>query len=97
LIAVMLKIILPKAKYSEKVVRKTLYWCSEFCQWELQETNDDWVIQIEGAGPENHATKFHRILNDFILREELDRSTKNLRIQIVTAAMEGIRDNGFKT
>jgi len=30
---------------------------------------------------------FHRILNDFILREKLDVETKNLRTEIINAAL----------
>jgi len=82
----MRQIRLKKETHSEKVVRKCLYWCSEFCKWELQSTDTYWVIRIDDSD-DAAVAQFHRILNDFLLREELDHSTKNLRIDVITAAL----------
>lgn len=75
-----------KSEYTEAVVRKSLYWASEICDWELRSEKEDWVLILhtDSGGLSN----FHRILNDFILREKLDAQTKNLRIDIINAALK---------
>ena len=79
------KIVLPKADYSETVVRKTLYWMSEVCHWQLDSVDEDWVVYLDAGN--DGLGEFHRILNDFILREKLDVETKNLRMEIINAAL----------
>lgn len=79
-------LILLKSTYSEDVIRKSLYWLSEHCQWELNEKDNSWEVCFRGKEDNivSAKTTFHRILNDFKLREQLDAVTGNLRKKIIT-------------
>ena len=83
---------LPKASYSEAVVRKSLYWLSEQCQWTLNEHNEAWRIQlfIEDHDIQKVSSILQRLLNDFKLREQLDSQTQQLRQKIINACLKQI-------
>lgn len=74
-----------KSKYPEIVVRKALYWLSEYASWKLDESNESWMVTL----PENDDTEFHfhRLLNDFLLRDKIDVNTKRLRQTIIEQAL----------
>ena len=89
------QISLPIDKYSEQVIRKSLYWLSEKCKWQLIEKSDSWNITIFGEDSlEEYANEFNRLLNDFKLREKLDSETKNLRLKVVSAALKKMSEDG---
>lgn len=83
---------LPRTEYSEAVVRKSLYWLSEDCEWQLNIDEENWVIILSA---DNAAiSKLHRLLNDFSLREKLDERTGTLRNQVIDAALTRLASNG---
>ena len=86
------KITLSKSDFSESVIRKALYWATEIGDWELDSGGDDWEVTINADG--KGVTKFHRILNDFILRERLDAQTKSLRTDVIKAALTRLASGG---
>ena len=65
----------PKSQYSEHVVRNALYWLSEHTQWVLTDDESCWHVRLLDGSFENLAT-LNRLLNDFRLREDLDRRTQ---------------------
>ena len=80
---------LPKNKYSESVVRKALYWCSEYGAWVIEEDKDKWIIKCD----ENNTLfveNLNRHLNDFLLREELEKQTGDIRRQIIDSALKAV-------
>jgi len=85
---------LSKTSYSETIVRKALYWLSEYCIWQLEETNEAWKVTLlaEGKELDCYQADYHRLLNDFKLRETLDRNTKHLRSKIIYAALKKIAE-----
>lgn len=85
-----LSIELSKVSYSEMVVRKALYWCSPFGEWTLHFNEQNWVINI-GNPSASFEAELHRHLNDFILREKLDKKTAYLRDEIITAALKAVK------
>lgn len=78
-----------KATYSEQVIRKALYWCSEYGLWSLSENDTHWQIRYE-PNAVNFYEQLHRHLNDFKLRELLDKRTGQLRYKIVDSALAAI-------
>lgn len=84
---------LSKSLISEIYLRKALYWLSKDCLWEFEQSEDEWIIRIVGStSPEKHQAVFNRYLNDFILRERLDRKTGELRDQIIQKALTDIKE-----
>lgn len=89
------KIIFSKLSYSEKVLRKALYWLSEDCCWELNETDDNWLVLVHEESEEMFNTaELNRLINDFKLRELLDIETKELRINLIKSAFQKIINHG---
>jgi len=85
----MASLTLSKNKYSESVVRKALYWCSEYGAWALEDDEEHWNIKYD----ENNAAfieQLNRHLNDFLLREELERQTGGVRRQIIDSALKAV-------
>lgn len=80
----------PKDTYSEQSIRKALYWLSKVCQWKLDSSGDSWLIELSVTDTNFNECKaeLDRLINDFILREELDKKTKHLREKIISAALE---------
>lgn len=90
---------LSKSIYSEQVVRKSLYWFSEHCLWHLEDDHESWHVifandHINNKEVEKYKRIFHRLLNDFILREELDHTTKHFRVKIISAVLEKLSTDG---
>lgn len=83
---------LPRTQYSETVVRKSLYWLSEVCDWQLDVDEDAWLVSI----PEDNVdiSQLHRLLNDFTLREKLDQKTGALRNRVIDAALTRLASDG---
>ena len=84
----------PKETCSEQSIRKALYWLSKVCEWKLDSSDNSWQIELlvsESYFDECKA-ELDRLLNDFILREELDRKTKYLREKIIFGALERLAD-----
>lgn len=82
----MKQIRLLKSQVPETVLRKTLYWVSESCGWTLEEESEHWAVDLSTEDPAD-VEQFHRVLNDFVLRAELDDRTRNLRVRIVSSAL----------
>jgi len=83
---------LEKSSYPEQTVRKSLYWLSEDYQWQLNETENHWLITIfvSQESLEKATSRFHQLLNDFLLRHQLDIKTQFLREKIIFSALEKI-------
>jgi His-Xaa-Ser system protein HxsD len=87
----MQKIFLSKENYVEIVIRKSLYQFSRFCEWELIDDNINWTISLINSNNflEDKNT-FDRLLNDNLLRYEIDKNTFFLRKQIIKKSLEKI-------
>ena len=80
---------LPKARYSETLVRKALYWLSERCGATLDEDNEFWYVTLDA---DDCTFELHRLLSDFSLREKHDVATKGMRLAIVRAALKRLAE-----
>lgn len=80
---------LPKARYSETLVRKALYWLSERCAAAMDEDEEFWYITLDA---DDCAFELHRLLSDFLLREKHDVATKGMRLAIVGAALKRLAE-----
>ena len=79
-------IVFEKDKYTEAVIRKSLYWLSEKCKWKLNDCSSTWEVEIHiSEDLESNIYEFHRLLNDFLLREKLDIETGALRKKVISA------------
>jgi len=79
-----------KKDFSETVIRKALYWLSEDATWKVQDNNENFIINFTPIKAESEnfiEEKFHRLLNDFYLREKIDTLSKNLREKIIEQAL----------
>ncbi len=85
----MLLIKLQRAFYSELVVRKALYWCSSESGWTLQLQDDHWLICVKTPTC-SFEEILHKHLNDFLLREKLDKKTRSLREEIIKASLQAV-------
>jgi len=87
------KIIFLKLGYSEEVIRKSLYWLPEGCHWEFSDTSDEWCVTMcSGDRVESYVSDLNRRINDFKLREILDKKTKNLRVRLIQSALSRVAD-----
>lgn len=86
------KLRLAKQDIPEEVLRKTLYWVSEHCNWYLDQDESHWTVELLTTGDtcKTCRSEFDRLLNDFLLRDRLDRRTKNLRSRIIEEALRGL-------
>ena len=75
--------------YSELIVRKSLYWCSPLGNWILRKEQECWEILYSDDASDFEAS-LYRHLNDFKLREMLDKNTAHLRQQIIVAALNAV-------
>lgn len=81
-------IVFEKDKYTEDVIRKSLYWLSEKCKWKLCDCSSTWEIEIQDSEDlDSNIFDFHRLLNDFLLREKLDKETGSLRKKVISASL----------
>ena len=79
-----------KNEFSNTVVRKALYWLSEKATWNIKDVDEKYIINIEPIEVSNSSSiedEFHRLLNDFYLREQIDKSNKGLRKEIIKQAL----------
>lgn len=65
----------------ELIIRKALYWLSKECEWVLDETDMNWIVKYDSE--ENLEPLINRLINDQILRNNIDRNTKHLREKII--------------
>lgn len=85
------KIRLSKSSHSEEVIRKALYWLTESCSWELNESETEWLVTISTNGlGDPSTTELNRLINDFKLRESLDLRTKGLRMKLIQTSLAKI-------
>ncbi len=82
---------LAKDRYSELVVRNTLYWLTAYTEWTLDEEEDNWIVQLSSNDPSLQA-KFDALLNDYLLREKLSLKTEPYRDAITSAVLKGITE-----
>ncbi len=79
-----------KSEFSNTVVRKALYWISENATWNIKDTDEKYIIDIKPIKKSDEymiEDDFHRLLNDFYLREQIDKSNKDLRKEIIKQAL----------
>ena len=75
--------------YSELTIRKSLYWCSPEGHWTLKTHETEWLIEVQNPSDLFEPT-LHRHLNDFHLREQLDKKTLVKRQEIIEAALNAV-------
>jgi hypothetical protein len=89
-----MKITLQKSNYSETVLRKSLYWLSSDAEWILEESLENWVIVItNNKNNIDIESKFHRLVNDQILREKISIKSKNSREHIISKVLQDIEES----
>ncbi|MEM7862277.1 His-Xaa-Ser system protein HxsD [Morganella morganii] len=87
---IMMKIVmLDKKKYSESVIRQSLYWVSSESAWNLKESNDFFEVTLKNSN-EGLIFTFERLLNDYLLREKAERQTKLIRESIINKVLMSI-------
>ncbi len=80
---------LNKQDFSESVVRQSLYWMSRITPWQLSENEHEWIVQFS-VDNEDILCEFQRLLNDYLLRENLSAHTQRLREQIASAVLSSV-------
>ncbi|WP_369451576.1 His-Xaa-Ser system protein HxsD [Morganella morganii] len=80
---------LDKKKYSESVIRQSLYWVSSESAWNLKESNDFFEVTLKNSN-EGLIFTFERLLNDYLLREKAERQTKLIRESIINKVLMSI-------
>ncbi|BFM22478.1 His-Xaa-Ser system protein HxsD [Gilvimarinus japonicus] len=83
------RIRLKKTKYSEWVVRNSLYWLSAVCDWDLEEGAIYWDIQVTD-NIDIARTNLAKHLNDYLLREQLASRSSMTRQAIIQNVLAGI-------
>ncbi|NIC26059.1 His-Xaa-Ser system protein HxsD [Serratia plymuthica] len=78
-----------KSIFSEWVIRSSLYWMSAYTRWKLDEDELNWVITFDVFNEENQF-EFERLLNDYKLRESLQRQTGQVRASIIDNVLSSI-------
>ncbi|OJT41597.1 His-Xaa-Ser system protein HxsD [Serratia plymuthica] len=78
-----------KSISSEWVIRSSLYWMSAYTRWKLDEDELNWVITFDVFNEENQF-EFERLLNDYKLRESLQRQTGQVRASIIDNVLSSI-------
>ncbi|HCR3556352.1 TPA: His-Xaa-Ser system protein HxsD [Morganella morganii] len=82
-------VMLDKKKYSESVIRQSLYWVSSESAWNLKESNDFFEVTLKNSN-EGLIFTFERLLNDYLLREKAERQTKLIRESIINKVLISI-------
>ncbi|EMO7835753.1 TPA: His-Xaa-Ser system protein HxsD [Morganella morganii] len=82
-------VMLDKKKYSESVIRQSLYWVSSESAWNLKESNDFFEVTLKNSN-EGLIFTFERLLNDYLLREKAERQTKLIRESIINKVLMSI-------
>ncbi|KYQ97452.1 His-Xaa-Ser system protein HxsD [Serratia sp. TSA_198.1] len=78
-----------KSILSEWVIRSSLYWMSAYTRWKLDEDELNWIITFDVFSEENQF-EFERLLNDYKLRESLQRQTGQVRASIIDNVLSSI-------
>ncbi|MBL3525538.1 His-Xaa-Ser system protein HxsD [Serratia plymuthica] len=78
-----------KSIFSEWVIRSSLYWMSAYTRWKLDEDELNWVITFDVFNEENQF-EFERLLNDYKLRESIQRQTGQVRASIIDNVLSSI-------
>lgn len=82
---------LNKENHPISVIRKTLYWLKEENEWLLNEDKINWLIIIKNE--ENFdEIYFYKLLNDNLLRFEIDKNTLKIREKIIHKALSKVYD-----
>lgn len=80
-----------QTQISELTLRKALYWMSNMVPWTLECEGEKWTIVFECD--ENEIAikqKFEVLINDYILREELDSKTSDLKHAIIKKSLKDL-------
>lgn len=85
----MLELKFKKRSYSENVVRQALYWMSHISSWQLTDNDAEWIIEFN-KNSTDVVHEFNRLLNDYLLREKLDKKTRIIRETITLAVLESV-------
>ncbi|MBE4619794.1 His-Xaa-Ser system protein HxsD [Vibrio navarrensis] len=85
----MLELKFKKHSYSENVVRQALYWMSHISSWQLTDNEVEWIIEFN-KNSADVVHEFNRLLNDYLLREKLDKQTRVIRESITLAVLESV-------
>lgn len=88
------KISLAKSKYSEWVIRNSLYWLSSVTDWQLSDSDSYWTIVLTNNN-EQIVSQLHRLLNDYKLREMITNKTQRITDAIAFNVLTNI-DNRLK-
>ena len=78
-----------KTRYSEWVLRHSLYWMSAVTRWKLEENDQNWLVSFELWNDEV-VFEFERLLNDYKLREKVQAHTGRVRISIIDNVLKSI-------
>ena len=78
-----------KTGCSEWVLRNSLYWMSAWSHWQLDEDADRWIVSF-GKNSDEVEFEFERLLNDYKLRERLQRQTEQVRTSIIENVLKSI-------
>ena len=75
--------------YSELVIRKALYWLSLEVTWQIEDQPGGWVVTFDCDDDRSTFlhSKFMRLLNDYLLREQLDSNTDKLKAAIIQKSL----------
>lgn len=78
-----------KERCSEWVIRNSLYWVTAYTRWKLDEDELNWVITFD-VFTEESQFEFERLLNDYKLRESLQRQTGQVKASIIDKVLSSI-------
>lgn len=78
-----------KERCSEWVIRRSLYWITAYTRWKLDEDELNWVITFD-VFTEESQFEFERLLNDYEIRESLQRQTGQVRASIIDNVLNSI-------
>ncbi|CAI2085445.1 His-Xaa-Ser system protein HxsD [Serratia quinivorans] len=78
-----------KEQCSEWVIRSVLYWITAYTRWRLDENELNWVITFD-VFTEESQFEFERLLNDYKLRESLQKQTGQVRASIIDNVLSSI-------
>lgn len=78
-----------KERCSEWVIRRSLYWMTAYTRWKLDEDDLNWVITFD-VFTEESQFEFERLLNDYKIRESLQRQTGQVRASVIDNVLKSI-------
>jgi len=80
-----------QTQLSELSIRKALYWMSGLVSWTIEIEGEHWKVCFECD--ENEIAikqKFEVLINDYILRENLDSKTSDLKLAIIKKSLKDL-------